>query len=254
MLRARAIVGMLPLLGCIVMLGTRTSAQVPNAEQPKWSRAASVLDTSCTPAAAKLLSPDRRFTVDVQCDVHNATDSPYLLRLRAGKKQIAELVIPESAHEIVWSPDSHAFFLDGGESADFGFFVRVYTIDDQAGVREHDVTSSARRDMVDAFPPCKAANHAEDCKRIESNPEYNMSGLGWTADSEAIFILSAVPCTGSYGGIMCQVRGYEINVADGQIVQRLSAQQVKQHWQAMAAWNISVPDPPEFGTTSSKLQ
>ena len=247
MLRACAIVEMLPLLGCIV-LGGQASAQ-----QPIWSRVASVLDMSCAPTAAKLLSPDRHLTADVQCNVRNATDSQYSLRLHAGKKLIADLPIPEDAHEIVWSPDSHSFFLDGGESAYAGFFVKVYTIDDQAGVREHDVTLSAQRDMVEAFPPCKAANHAEDCKRIESNPEYNMSGLGWRADSKAIFVFAEVPCNSSYGGIMCQVRGYEIEVASGQVLQRLSAQQVKQHWQAMAAWDIRIPDPPEFDTAPSKL-
>ena len=240
MLCARSI-AVLPLLSCIV-LGGEAAAQ-----QPIWSRAASVLDMSCEPAAAKLLSPDRHITIDVRCDIRNAADSPYLLRVRAGKKQIAELPIPEGAHEIVWSPDSRSFFLDGGESAYAGFFVKVYTIEDQAAVREHSVTSLAQRDMVDAFPPCKAANHDKDCSRIEGNPEYNMSGLGWSADSKAIFVFAEVPCSSSYGGIMCQVRGYEIDVASGQIRQRLSALQVKQQWQTMAAWNISVPDSPEYG-------
>lgn len=248
MLSARAIVALLPLLSCSMMPGGEASAQ-----QPIWARAASVLDMSCSPTASKLISPDRHITVDVRCDIRNATDSPYLLRLHSGKKQIAELPIPEGAREIVWSPDSHAFFLNGEDTAYSGFFVKLFTIDAQATVHEHNVTSLAQRDMLDAFPPCKLADHDADCKPIESNPEYNMSGLGWTADSKAIFVFAEVPCNSSYGGIMCQSRGYEIDAATGQILQRLSPDQVKQHWQSMAAWEIKVPNPPESAASPSKL-
>lgn len=243
MLHAPAITA-LPLLSCIVMLGGEAVAQ-----QPMWSRVASVLDMSCAPTAAKLSSPDRHITVDVLCDIRSATDSPYLLRVRAGKKQIAELPIPENTHEIVWSPDSRSFFVDGGQSADTGLFVKAYTIEGETGVREHNVTTLAQRDMVDTFPPCKAANHDPDCSLIETDPEYNMTGLGWTPDSKAIFVFAQVPCRSLYGGIMCQARGYEIEVASGQILQRLSAQQVKQQWQTMAVWNIRIPDPPAYTTS-----
>jgi hypothetical protein len=248
--RTRHIVATLPLLSCIVLLGAEAPEQAI-AQQPIWSRTATVLDMSCSPAAPKLLSPDRHLTLDVRCDVRT-TDSPYLLRVHAGKKQIAELAIPEGAHEIVWSPDSHAFLLNGGETAIAGFFVKAYTIDEHAGVHEHNVTASAQRDMVDAFPACKAAQHNDDCKRIESDPEFNMSGLGWTADSKAIFVFAEVPCSSSYGGIMCQARGYEIDVASGQILQRLSAEQAKRNWQAMAAWSINVPNPPVYALAATQ--
>jgi hypothetical protein len=260
MLHSRTIVAMVPLLICTVTprdeaqqpfpqqppIPHQPTSPQPIAQRPIWSRAASILDMSCGPTVAKLLSPDRRLTADVRCDLHSATDAGYLLRLHAGKKQIAELPVPEGTYELVWSPDSHSFFVNGEESSDSGFFVKAYTIDDQDAVHERNVILSAQRDMVESFPPCKAAHHSDDCKRIESDPEFNMSGLGWTPDSKTIFVFAQIPCSSSYGGIMCQARGYEIDAASGQILQRLSAEQVKRNWQALAAWNISVPDPPVY--------
>ena len=73
------------------------------------------------------------------------------------------------------------------------------------------------------------------------------SGLGWTEDSSAVYVFAEVPCSSSYGGIMCQVLGYELNVHSGRILKRLSAQQVKQEWAQFAAWDIRVPDPPKYG-------
>ena len=242
MLGAQVIAATFSLVSCFAMLCGEASAQ-----QSTWSRAASVLDLSCAPTAPKFLSPDQHFMAEVRCSLHHAGDPTYSLRLHAGKKQIAELPLAEGTQEIVWSPDSHAFFLNGGETAVAEFFVKVYTIDEQGRVLEHNVTSSAQRDMVDAFPPCKGANHDDDCKRIEDNPKYNMSGLAWTPDSKAIFVFAEIPCSILYGAIKCQARGYEIDVASGQILERLSAQQVKQRWQALAAWDIKVPDPPVYG-------
>lgn len=241
MLRTLAIAATLPMLVCATTHNDEASAQ-----QPKWSRAASVLDTSCLPATPKLLSPDRHLTLEVRCTSRNGGDPFYSLRLHAGRKLIAELPLSDNTNEIVWSPDSHSFFLNGATLPSSGFFVKVYTIDDQTRIYEHDVTSSAQRDMVEAFPPCKAANHGDDCKHIEDNPKYNMSGLGFTPDSKAIFVFAEIPCINWYGGIMCQSRGYEIDVASGQILQRLSAPQVKLHWQRMAMWDINVPDPPAY--------
>lgn len=241
--RAQTIVATLPLLLCAAMPDAHAQQQ-----QPTWSRAASVLDKSCSRNAAKFLSPDRHLMVEVRCTQRRGYDPIYSLRLQLRKKLIAEFALPIGAQEIVWSPDSHAFFLNGGQSASAGFFVKLYTIDDDTELREHDVTSLAQHDMVHAFPPCKAANLGDDCKQIESNPEYNMSGLGFTPDSKAIFIFAEIPCSSSYGGIMCQIRGYEVDIASGQILQRLSPQQVKLHWQRMAMWDINLPDPPVYNS------
>jgi hypothetical protein len=74
-----------------------------------------------------------------------------------------------------------------------------------------------------------------------------MSGLKWSADSSAVYVFAEVPCSSSYGGIMCQVLGYELSVPTGRILKRLSAQKTKQEWGKFAAWKINVPDRPEYG-------
>lgn len=231
-------------LSALLYGGLRSSEAC--AQQPLWSRAASVLDTSCSRSAPGFSSPDRRITAEVRCTSHNVGNPTVSLRLHAGRKQIAELPLSPGTHEIVWSPDSRAFFLNGEKTAYEGFFVKLYTIDEHGVVREHDVTSQAQRDMAETFPPCKAADHDDDCKRTEENPRFNMSGLGFTPDSKIIFVYAEIPCIKEYGGIMCQTRGYEVDIASGQILQRLSAQQVQLHWQRMAAWDIEVPGPPRY--------
>ena len=243
MLRSFAVAAVVPLLSGVAIFGAKAFAQQL---QPTWSRAASVLDKSCSPSAPKFLSPDHRITIELRCAPRKGYDAFYSLRLLARKKQIAEFALPIGAQEIVWSPDSHAFFLNGGATEHTGFFVKLYTIDEDE-LREHDVTSRAQRDMVAAFPPCKAANFEDDCRQTETDPKYNISGLAWAPDSKAIFVFAEIPCLNEYGGIRCQSRGYEIEVASGQILKRLSAQQVKQQWQSMAAWEINVPDPPRYG-------
>jgi hypothetical protein len=232
---------------CLLSCGASASDE-SSAEKPIWSRAASVLDKSCGAKSEKLLSPDRHSAIDIRCTLHKGDDPIYSLRIRTGTKGVFELPLPDGAHEIVWSPDSQSFFANGGESAYAAFFVKVYTVNEQTGVHELNITSLAQRDMLVTFPPCKAWNRDHDlCKQTEHNPEFNMSALGWTPDSKAIFVFAEVPCSSSYGGIMCQVRGYQIAVPNGRILQRLSAQQVKQQWQTMAAWLIRVPESPKYG-------
>ena len=55
-----------------------------------------------------------------------------------------------------------------------------------------------------------------------------------------------VPCSSSYGGIMCQVQGYEVNVPTGSIAMRLTARDIKARWQSHMAWTFHIPDPPEY--------
>lgn len=45
---------------------------------------------------------------------------------------------------------------------------------------------------------------------------------------------------------MCQVAGFELAVTSGRILRRMTAREVKERWQSKAAWDIRIPDPPEF--------
>ena len=74
-----------------------------------------------------------------------------------------------------------------------------------------------------------------------------MSGVGWAQDSKSVFVFAEVPCSSSYGGIMCQVLGYQLGLPDGSILKKLTAQQVKTEWGNMMGWAMYVPDPPIYG-------
>lgn len=91
-----------------------------------------------------------------------------------------------------------------------------------------------------------------DCRRIERDPAFNMSGLAWTGDSTAIVVMAEVPCSSSYGGIMCQVLGYELSAADGRVLRRLAAKELKNRWQDEMAWEMRIPEPPVYKSAARK--
>jgi len=157
--------------------------------------------------------------------------------------------------ELLWSPNSKAFFISGGcGSAIAGFVVRVYLLDSaniDAGLDLDvglDLTQEAMHDMVRSFPPCKALYHdPEVCKAMQTDREYyNMSGIDWLEDSSGIVVMSEVPSTSLYGGIMGEVMGYELEVPSGKILGRLNAKEFKMKWQKSMAWVFRIPDPPEY--------
>jgi hypothetical protein len=228
--------------------GVAVQQQSPPTEQPIWAKRSTALDLSCTAHPPAITAPDHQSSVEVICSLHKDDDPTYVLRVITADHHLFDLPLEEGAHELLWAPNSKSFFVNGGESAYSGFFVSVYEMDSSTGVRKRTLTGAAQRDMVKSFPPCKAWNRDDDeCARITREPQYNMSGLGWTEDSSAVYVFAEVPCSSSYGGIMCQVLGYELNVRSGRILKRLPAQQVKQEWAQFAAWDIRVPDPPKYG-------
>ena len=82
--------------------------------------------------------------------------------------------------ELLWAPDSSAFVINGGANAQAGFAFIVYRITANDVVAT-DVTDRAQRDMVEAFPPCAAANaDPRVCQSLTTDPAYNMSALAWS--------------------------------------------------------------------------
>ena len=139
--------------------------------------------------------------------------------------------------------------MNGGTSSYAGFFVTVYILDPEKGVREVAITDKAQMDMVKSFPPCKALPIVEDCDEVAKDPQYNMSGLAWSPDSSAIYVFAEVKPSSYYGGIMGQVMGYEIAVPSGEIRARLTAKEAKKRWSKYAAWRINDPGPPSYKLT-----
>ncbi len=215
-------------------------------------------------------SPDGKSSVEIAYKKIKAEpDSSILqayLRVTTPNGGTHDAALPEGFQNIdlLWSPDSHAFFVNGGNGGGYwGFWVYVYLADDPTEPR--DVTEAAQRDMLIEFPPCKAAypngedatgckeisrkDGLETCVRIKAdpkyNPEYNVTGIDW-ASASTVLVMAEVPCSSSYGGIMCQMMGYEIEIPTGRILKRVDAKQLKLHWQESMAWNFRIPEPPLY--------
>jgi hypothetical protein len=238
---------------CLIFLLSATHFLTPQAaraqktEHPLWSKEATPLDLSCANPPVRILSPDNHSFVEIACKLHEGDDPQYSMHISAEGKTY-HAAFDEGARELAWSPDSKAFFINGNTSSYAGFFVATYRIDPTSGLHKIDVTKQAQRDMVSSFPPCEAFNRdAADCARIAANPEYNMSGIAWEHDSSAIDVFAEIPCSSSYGGIMCQVTGYELNVSDGRIIKRFMAKEVQIRWQKEMAWRMNIPDKPVYG-------
>jgi hypothetical protein len=235
---------------------------------PRTALAPLPTTTACKPVS--IPSPDGRSRVEVaykkvKIEPDYLTLQAYL-RVATPNRGTHDAALPEGFQNIdlLWSPDSHAFFVNGGNGgAYWGFWVYVYLADDPTEPR--DVTEAAQRDMLKEFPPCKAAYpngkdatgckegsrdiDVETCMETEADPkyspEYNMTGIDWV-NASTILVMAEVPCSSSYGGIMCQVRGYELEVPTGRILKRLDAKQLKLGWQKSMAWNFRIPDPPQY--------
>jgi hypothetical protein len=225
-------------------------------EKPIWAKAAMPL-AECGSGMSKgkrFKSPDGTVVAELRCHsaIRGGDPRPYLVITMAhGRSQEFDLQSAASSdyrrpQELLWSPDSKAFFINGSESAYSGLFVDVYRVDGDR-VRNVNATSRAQHDMVAGFPPCRAKGLTQtDCQRIEHNPAFNMSGLAWIGGSSALVVMAEVPCSSMYGGIMCQVRGYELSATDGRIIKRLSAAELKQQWQNDMAFEMRIPEPPEY--------
>jgi hypothetical protein len=226
------------------------NALVAHAQNPIWATSAVPFNFSCVenPANSQQIpSPDGHLTAEVKCRAHSPNADPtYYLHITRPNGSTRDFDLEEGAHELLWSPDSKAFFVNGGESAYAGFFVTVYEVND--GLKKLTITTAAQRDMVTSFPPCKAFYRDQNlCTKITENPEYNMSGISWLNGSSAVVVMAEVPCSSDYGGIMCQVLGYEIAVPTGKILRRMSPTELKRDWQHSMAWDMRIPDPPTYG-------
>ncbi len=201
----------------------------------------------------RIASPDGKSAVEVGYKpLPENPDADFVsLRVTTAGRNIGEVEpVSDVEDEVTWSPDSKAFFINGGH-ADGDDLVAVHLLDDP-NLGPGDITREVKRDTFRSFPPCQANPSVDDCTIFEVEPyEYiNVSGIDWIGDSSRIVVMAEVPCSSSMGGIMCQVLGYEIEVPSGKILRRMKAKEFARRWQHSMAWKFSVPDPPTFKTKS----
>jgi hypothetical protein len=240
-------------LGTAVLLGGFLPAM---ATKPSRARHASAFTGACREPGeyrnckpVRIPSPDGKSVIEVEYRQEGKWRTP-VLRVSTAGGPVRETAPPWGFQDIdlQWSPDSRAFFVNGGNGgAYWGFFVYAFRLDDPK-LDPIDITRQARSDMLKTFPPCRSRGvDRETCKYVENDPQYpNMSGIDWTADSSAVVVMAEVPCSGGFGGIMCQVIGYELAIPSGRILRRMAALQLKARWQKSIAFQLEIPEAPEY--------
>ena len=192
-----------------------------------------------------MVSPDRRMTVEFRCRpdesmlmVVNRPAGSVELQLQSDRDEFWR------PQEVLWAPDSTRLIVNGSASAYASF---DFLLIDLSGARviRRDITADAHRDMFERFPPCRASGmELNECMR---EPGYaNMSAIAWTRGSSALLVFAEVPCSSSFGGIMCQVMGYEVHASNGLILDKITARQMKTRWQKHMAWPMRVPEAPQY--------
>ncbi len=146
--------------------------------------------------------------------------------------------------DVLWSPDSKFVALTGNLN---GYIesVRVFQIT-ESGPVSIDVAKMPFADMIRRFPPCRAA-HADPtvCAASHDDKDFNFAAIAWTG-THTLVLMSEVPCTSLWGGIMCQVMGYEVDPPGGNIVETMTARDFQRKWQHEIAWSFHIPEPPEW--------
>lgn len=139
----------------------------------------------------------------------------FSLKVIKGGEEVGSLQIPDmdSNIRIVWAPDSRKFSVTYSDSGAEGVYhVRLYLL---------------RNDGITEIPrPVDAA--FEDFKKhynclVRGN---NISLLGWTSDSNAVFLVAQVYPTSDCGSIWQEWAGYLVNL-QGNILHRYGKKQTK---------------------------
>ncbi|HTS11450.1 MAG TPA: hypothetical protein VMH00_04975 [Candidatus Limnocylindrales bacterium] len=230
-------------------------AKKPEADRPIWSKKGVAFWAGCSgdlrPCQAKKIpSPDGRNYVNVSYSTNPEDpriEDAKVTVVAAGKK-LGEVDLAGFVEdEVVWSPDSKAFFMNGNNNGYGDYHVAVHRIDDPK-LGPGNVTQAVGRDMVRSFPPCKAKDPPDGCAELARNPDdyIGMAGVDWVDGSSRIVVMAEVTCSSSMGGIMCQVNGYEIDVPSGKIERRMEAKEFGRRWQHSMAWKFNIPDPPDY--------
>ena len=142
-----------------------TSAAV--AEKPIWAKHAIPIG-ECNPKTLRthqIPAPYSNSLVELRCHPPEKDSNPIpYFHIRTASGNWHDIEMDEGGKELLWSPDSNAFLLNGGTSGYAGFFTTVYILENDA-VHRVEITKAAQADMVKTFPPCKALNRDEGSAR-----------------------------------------------------------------------------------------
>jgi hypothetical protein len=209
----------------VILLSTTSVAGVPGTLQTPqpgtWAAAASYLWPGPTALAdlpeggrnLSVMSPNGKLRIivdDTQLQVVSEKSGIRLSRDFIGVMSLAE---------VLWAPDSSAFFLtqsDGGWVGNWS--VMVYRVT-PGGLSKSPVGVVALADFRRKFPRCP--------------DEYpNVAGIGWSNVSKRLLLVVEMPC---HSGCvdMCKRLGYVVESFSGSIFESVSANDLKIRWKTM---------------------
>lgn len=220
-----------------------------------YSRSATTIPIMCEarrcPSVVVVRSPDgakevrRTLTADSKDGVSIPT-----LEVRTPKGQwdlpIGDSEAPWVDVDVSWSLDSQFVALSGNING-YMNSMRVFHIED-AGPVEIDAARKSFEDMLRRFPPCRGRSSVDPdfCEKISQHENYiNFAAVDWM-DSHTLILMSEVPCESRWGGIMCQVMGYEVDASTGKIVDVMTAREFKKQWQHAMPFRFHIPEAPEW--------
>lgn len=146
--------------------------------------------------------------------------------------------------DVLWSPDARFLALTGSPTGNTNATL-VYEIT-SSGPVPLDAIREPSQEMLRRFPPCRARGADPDaCSRLHEGDDFNFATVAWE-DAHTLVVMGEVPCSSFWGGIMCQVMGYEVNLPSGAIVGVMSAREFKSKWRHAMPFRLRVPGPPEW--------
>ena len=230
---------------CLLALSLVLLPALARADKPNWAKKSVGFAGTCSGdcRTQRIVAPDKRTTVEVLYQ-----NGIVYLRVTAPDQPAREIhdVVASPHNDLLWAPDSKAFLINASEGMSSPSFVQVYLLDDML-LRPVDVTHQAERDLVKTYPPCKAIDlDPMRCRKIVVNPEYNITAFDWVEDSSALVVKVQVPCTTEYGGILCQMMGYVVEVPSGDILKRMTPAEFKKEWQKSMEQRLQIPEPPQY--------
>jgi len=251
------------LAALILVLSLSSSSSWAAAGRPVYARKAAGFPTRCWPdqvkecRALRLPSPDGHSAVSVRYhkEAMRSGDFALLASLQVTQKDgtTIELDAPGLVEaELLWSPDSSSFLINWSNAGMGDQGVEIYRLSQLRkqtdGGEAHSIIAAAQRDMLERFPPCWARDaDPKDCENLANHPEaVDVAAVDWTRGSSAIIVMAEIPCSSRYGGIMCEVLGYELDASTGKILRRMQPREFAREWQHSMAWKFHLPDPPEY--------
>jgi hypothetical protein len=247
---------MLSTVRCIAFTAALLLPWASNGGESTWSRKGVDFRAYCGDPPFKeckpltVPSPDGKSAVKVIYSV--SADNPDIdsaeLRVVSRGKVLGEVrVVAISENEIVWSPDSKAFFINGNNNGYGWNTFAVHRLNDPE-LGPGNISADAEEDVARSFPPCQAKAPPDDCAGLADDPEdwVGIVAIDWVGDSSRLVVMAEVTGSSSMGGIMCQVLGYEIEVPSGRILRRMQPKEFARRWQHSMAWKFEDPGPPDF--------